>query len=582
MNNPFFYIEANKLKKEELINYFIDEYNHNEFIRSSKNVFLIGERGSGKSMVLMYNSFPFYSQMLKMEHKEIDYSNIGIYIQITSALFDKNEYELLKDDIKKSLIAEHYLVLVISIKLIENILLYCPEIIKTEDLNKLRKKLLNIFEIDAGENDPFEVLHEKLMRIQVNTQDILSKLTDTYPTDSLSFFSFLIPLIDVIKSLKCFSDTHFNFLIDDAQNLNNIQKRLLNSWVAYRDHSDYSLKISITRPEEYIFLTTTDGSILEGHDYIARYTEGRFQNKLSDFGILANKIIKKRIELFGLKDITPEQFFPMNSGLEKDLSEFKQKVYKEAEAIYEKDDKKKINDYVYKYARAEYFRNRDPQANKPPYSGFEIITNLSTGILRSLLEPCFRMFDRAKDEYDILLEKHIEPDIQENIIQDLSQQKWNSITEIMPTSVLGCTVEKANQILQLFVNLGDLFRSRLLDKEASEPRAISFTISAIEEISNSEKEILLDLLRIARIHGILFKRLSSAKQAGKFEVYYTPHRMLWPIKGLDPVGQHARVSIRAKLLLEAALKNVKIPYNRKDLENETNNIIIQKPLFDNY
>ena len=57
IKNPFEYEAANNLSDEDIINYYIEDYNYSRFIRSTKNIFLIGERGSGKTMTLLYNSF---------------------------------------------------------------------------------------------------------------------------------------------------------------------------------------------------------------------------------------------------------------------------------------------------------------------------------------------------------------------------------------------------------------------------------------------------------------------------------------------------------------------------------------------
>jgi hypothetical protein len=583
MNNPFFYIEANSLNPDDLINYFIDEYNHNEYIQSSKNIFLIGERGSGKSMTLKFSSFPVQKLYDKKRGMSINYTNIGVYVQVSPVLFEKKEFELISDPLKMALLCEHYFVLVTSLNLIETIYKHCKDILSLDDKKRFRKKIKTIFDIIIAEDDdPFEGLYDVLKSNQNKTQKALLSINENYPEDTLSFFSFLLPLIDILKSLECFHNAHFNFLIDDAQNLNEYQQKLLSSWIGYRDHSDYSLKISITRPENFKFFTTNDSAILEGHDYIARYTEGRFQNQFSDFGKLADKIIHKRIELLGLGEISAYDFFPINESFKADLKRCKGNVRKKAIDKYGSTETKKIDDYVYKYGRAEYFRERNPQANKPPYSGFEIIIHLSTGILRNLLEPCSLMFDKAKDKYKIAEKKHIESDIQQSVIEELCQQKWSSIRDIMPTTVVGCTREKANHIHNLLDRLGDLFRQRLLDTEASEPRAISFTISAINTLLLDEREYFFDLLKIARAHGLIFKRLSSAKEVGKFEVYYTPHRLLWPNKGLDPVGQHARVSIKAKILYDAAIGNKEIKYDRALLEDEDENTLIQKHLFENF
>jgi hypothetical protein len=50
--------------------------------------------------------------------------------------------------------------------------------------------------------------------------------------------------------------------------------------------------------------------------------------------------------------------------------------------------------------------------------------------------------------------------------------------------------------------------------------------------------------------------------------YYVPNRMLWPERGLDPHGQHARVSMPAADLWAAADKNRPIPFSDEN-EKET-------------
>ena len=54
-NNPFEYEAANNLKDEMIADYYIDDFNYSRFIQSKRNIFLVGERGSGKTMALLYN-----------------------------------------------------------------------------------------------------------------------------------------------------------------------------------------------------------------------------------------------------------------------------------------------------------------------------------------------------------------------------------------------------------------------------------------------------------------------------------------------------------------------------------------------
>ena len=60
------------------------------------------------------------------------------------------------------------------------------------------------------------------------------------------------------------------------------------------------------------------------------------------------------------------------------------------------------------------------------------------------------------------------------------------------------------------------------------------------------------LIEILRKAQLIYIRSGPAKEEGQRETYYVPNRMLWPIRALDPHGQHARVSIQARALWKAA------------------------------
>ena len=66
-----------------------------------------------------------------------------------------------------------------------------------------------------------------------------------------------------------------------------------------------------------------------------------------------------------------------------------------------------------------------------------------------------------------------------------------------------------------------------------------------------------------------------AKDQGAKEDYYIPNKMLWPSRGLDPVGQHARVSIQAGALLDCALNKTSIPHKKSSVITDS-----QPGLFD--
>jgi hypothetical protein len=201
-----------------------------------------------------------------------------------------------------------------------------------------------------------------------------------------------------------------------------------------------------------------------------------------------------------------------------------------------------------------------------------MIVDISTGIIRNLLDPCFFMFDREFSNRDIEV-KEINCTIQNQIIIEKSKALWTFINDELDSSVENCSSEQAKQLRQLFNNLMILFRSRLKSHK-SEPRAITFTISQ----KNTHEQIynqIIALLDVARKAQILYTRTSRSKDDGTLETYYIPNRLLFPSLGLDPEGQHARVSIKATDLHNAAFKNTAIPYL-----NDEDDILKQPTIFD--
>lgn len=53
ISNPFEFEAANNLKDEDIIKFYIEDHNYTRFIRSTKNIFIVGERGAGKTMTLL-------------------------------------------------------------------------------------------------------------------------------------------------------------------------------------------------------------------------------------------------------------------------------------------------------------------------------------------------------------------------------------------------------------------------------------------------------------------------------------------------------------------------------------------------
>lgn len=572
--NPFEYEAANNLRPDDIIDYYIEDYNFSRFIQSTKNIFLIGERGSGKTMALLYNSFPIQHKIAQKTGK-ISYSKIGIHIPCNTPLFMKAEYLLIDDEYKKAIINEHYLVLSI-LYAIANTLNAISEIVEETDSQKdtLYAEIEYIWDIKLDRNSSgfFKAIESYVKRENASTQrKINSYNSDAFYESALSFSSSVLPFLQLLRdNIVCLSESHFLLMIDDAHDMNDYQNKALNSWIAYRDHSLFSFKVATVKVDRPTMITTTGGTILEGHDFVTVDMEQAYQNQDTDFYKLSKKIIERRLQRVGL-DVTAEQFFPVNPELKTDLEKCKEIARVEGISKYGKENKKAVNDYVYKYHRALYFKDRQAKANRPPYSGFETIVDISTGVVRNLLDPCYWMYDSVLNSEKKEI-KEIPPSIQSAIIVERSQRLWVTLKNGLDKMVNSCTVEDSDRINRLFDNLMALFSKRLM-LEISEPRAIVFSISQRESCP-TEYLAILKLLKIAQKAQYIYTRLGNAKEKGKQEVYYVPNRMLFPNLGLDPQGQASRASLKATDLYNAAFYNKEIPLNIQESDKNENQLMI--------
>lgn len=560
--NPFEYEQANKLSHIDILKYYIEDFNYSRIINSKRNIILAGERGTGKTMTLLFNSFPV--QCLKNDQ---DLSIINVYIPCNTPLTHKKEY-LLLDDFTSSIVSEHFFAISILFNIAKT-LSNAPNLISKEEQVELKNDFEYVIGFDIpNKKNIFDALTLFFNKELAQTQQILNAQDiDIFCEKSISFSSGVMPFISCFKQCDSFKNSHFSLMIDDAQYLNPHQNMSLNSWISYRDNENISFKVVTTKVDQPPLITVSGGSILEGHDYTYLDMERPYRNRDSEFGKLADSIIRKRLEQIDNPN-TPQNFFPENEKFKEDLEVIKKKTRAVALKKYPDGDKKKIQDYVYKYHRSEYFKTRGPKANRPPYSGFETIVHLSSGVIRNLLDPCYKMYDRVYSQLNDDGSKNSETsakvdvipaNIQNEIIVERSREKWEALQNIDNT-IEDCSRKQAEYINNLFDNLAQLFRDRLLNHK-SEPRAISFTIS---ELNFPNIEQIDKLLRIARKAQMLYTYMSSAKSSGKRETYYVPNRMLWPEHGLDPVGQHARVSIRASVLYNAAFHNKPIPFDFDD------------------
>jgi Cdc6-like AAA superfamily ATPase len=145
--NPFEYEQATTLAPQFIADVFIEDHNFTRFIQSNRNVFLLGERGSGKSMTLLYNSIAVQRLRTKNNDKASDLNFIGIYIPCNTTLTHKREYELIEDQILAALISEHFMVLGIAYAIAQGMTWLSGDVSIGDDV-QLREDLIYVLGAD--------------------------------------------------------------------------------------------------------------------------------------------------------------------------------------------------------------------------------------------------------------------------------------------------------------------------------------------------------------------------------------------------------------------------------------------------
>ena len=199
------------------------------------------------------------------------------------------------------------------------------------------------------------------------------------------------------------------------------------------------------------------------------------------------------------------------------------------------------------------FKIVPPKANRPPYLVLRLWCFYRLASFAIFLNRVFGCsivrFPKANETgggSEIITS--IPPEIQTEVILKQSERTWEWLKDEIAHTIEDCSSEDGQRAFRLLDALAKHFRYRLLNNR-SEPCALSFTISEQNHDVMAKLRHLIEILQKAEL---LYIRSGPAKEEGQRETYYVPNKILWPIRGLDPYGQHARVSIRASVLWNAA------------------------------
>lgn len=562
--NPFSVSTPENLSAEEIVRLFVP-YPEFETLQNSGHQFLDGHRGSGKSMMLRMMC-PDCQAIVHNGIKNIPY--FSIYISIKKTNINNPEYVRIENELGGIIISEHLL----SLIFISELFLSLKDFIIDNLNNKQKENLVNFMTTDlynilimsGWEGNINFSASLNIQGVYTNTIEILNRIYAStmqyikrrafskkdieYTGVLFGFQDTLLPLIKLLKNYDILPTEKIYFLIDDADNLTLQQTQILNTWVSYRSTDYISLKIS-TQLNYKTFKTVSGISIQFPHDFSKiQFTSILTGSRKIRYPDLIKRIVEKRLDLYGLKNVIAEDFFPVDEKQEKAISEIGEKL--KDKWITDKRGYRAYDD-AYRYARPEYMRQlagNSKQGHRYSYSGFEQLVHISSGIIRYFLEPAAYMFAEQLEKNSNNLVNYIEPSIQDEIVRkEAKKLAFDSIDEIASDNQALTDSEdhliKVKKLQNLIWGLGEIFKAHILDEQASQRRLFSFTISG-------DASLLKPVLKLGVEHGYFYTDTRGSRDGLGTEIKYVLTRRLAAAFSLDPTGFSGDKSLSANKLLE--------------------------------
>jgi hypothetical protein len=554
MINPFAVQTPEDISAKDAHDLFVDVFTDFYQVPNQGHTFLNGPRGSGKSMMFRYMLPDCQSIKENKQYEELAYFSFYIPIKKT----DLNIIDLKRlESNAQNLFNEHLLVTYISEIIFDNI----SELLKLQktDEKKLAIQFKSFYENDLShllnssgflnesynieDNDSLTVIIDKIKSIFIHinkaSKHYIKRITfnkDVYYEGSiLGYLDFLYPMLVALKNIDFFpSERPFFLLIDDADNLNLTQTKILNSWVSYRTSAKVSLKIS-TQTHYKTYRALNNETIDTPHDYSEVNIATIYTSSKNKFYKRVKDIVEKRIKIFLKTDINAEDFFPNNEKQEEEIlkisSDIRKNFKEEGKGYTASDD-------VKRYARPNYIKNLKSKRSGSTYSyaGFEQLVSISSGIVRYFLEAASLMYGEVLSNQTVITE--IPHSIQNRVIQNYSdkflfdefenifKEKQNADdNKILKEEKLS----KPDMLLNLISGLGGMFHIILISN-ASERRVFSIAFT------NKPNNELEDVLKLGVRYGYFHLSSIGNKQGTGRTKLYILSRRLAPHFKLDPTS----------------------------------------------
>lgn len=541
--NPFKTIFPENMDDKLIQRLFVAEMTNINNVLNENHHIVWGSRGAGKSMLFRYIYSKNPTSLSELEQFDSANQRLSIYLKIRQGTLNVKEYSVLEEP-EALAISEHMLNMYVTQAVIKT--LQKIEGIENEALSEIVQEITDsIYDYRIVSS-----IEKANLRYDVNTSPLnwLHKVTEEEINKIINYFrrrkcgeqyvgaytgyhDYLYSLFLTLQSKLCSNKLRFFILVDDAGNMYPFQQKILNSWIANRDHDLLTVKISATKNDYVCFSTPDDVSIDPAHDYSETELDVIYYGK-ADYEDRIKKIVERRFETYGLTPVAPETLFPDDNDQKKLIDACEAELKQQYDSV-----KRKITWPVYKsrHLMPLVFQHLNEKGRNFSYSGFKNLVNLSSGIVRTFILMSAQMWDLAEAKNGNVIITEIDAKIQDTVARRQATDFLQSIPTIykdaryntlLYNEIIG--FEIVNKIENLLSSLGTYFRNRLLNPDLSEQIMFSFTIKNRSQLSLELRAIL----NLATMHSYLQKSTISRKDSGIREEWYLLSRRLAPAYNL--------------------------------------------------
>lgn len=560
MKSPFEYTSPEALSAQDIIDLFVPVFGEYRNVPNIGHTFINGPRGSGKSMIFRYMSPDCQTIVEGKALKDLDY--FGIHVPIKEGQLDKTDLSLLEGKHGESLLNEHFMVVNFAIKVFE-CLSECAFEETSAHVEALKGYFSNCFlkalkysywnvEYKLPEEETLKAIFQRMKEIcsELNREFTFGIISQIFHNEGKNlaykgpiclYMEFLFELLKELKKLPFMPYGPIYLLVDDADNLNDIQTRILNTWVSLRTSKIISFKIS-TQLKYKTFKTFNNTRIDTPHDYSEINISDIYTSKKSIYKERVKDAIEKRLKKYNSDNaIDAESFFPKDEKQESAINQLFHEYSKRFEG-------KKGYDFAYRYARADYMRSLKGNLNTYSYAGFDSLVNISSGVMRHFIDFAHRMYTHQSSKATAKV-SFIEPSVQDIEIKEYSNWFLDENFSKLKEDCENTSEENNdfNKLRNLIEALGQTFHI-ILFSDATERRVFSFALQ------DDPGEELKRILKLGVQNGYFHKSLIGNKMGtGKAQLYIL-NRLLAPYFKLDPSSFAGYKFVTCNVLTEAMNK----------------------------